>query len=307
MRSVLALVALLAVPAGTVQAQQAPTVLFVGNSFTYGHASPVKYYRASTVTDLNDEGIGGVPALFKSFADQSGLPYDVYLETRGGSGFEFHLENKMAELRSHPWDVVVAHGQSMLDLDKPRDPTKFMATGKQFVEAMHGVNPAVKVYLSATWSRADEIYPEDGAWHGTPIEVMARDVRSAYDDLAATTPGITSINPVGEAWNRAMRTGVADPNPYDGIAPDQIDLWTYDHYHASAFGYYLEALVVFGNVTGADPASLGGTECSAFELGFSTDQTSALQQAAHDQLVAEGVSLRDSGREPPRRAVRCGA
>lgn len=307
MRSVLALVVLLAVPAGTLQAQQAPTVLFVGNSFTYGHASPVKYYRASTVTDLNDEGIGGVPALFKSFADQSGLPYDVYLETRGGSGFEFHLENKMAELRSHPWDVVVAHGQSMLDLDKPRDPTKFMATGAQFVETMHGVNPAVKLYLSATWSRADEIYPEDGAWHGTPIEVMARDVRAAYDSLAATTPGITSINPVGEAWNRAMRTGVADPNPYDGISPNQVDLWTYDHYHASAFGYYLEALVVFGNVTGVDPASLGGTECSAFELGFSTDQAAALQQAAHDQLMAEGAHLRDSGVTPPRRAVRCGA
>ena len=39
------------------------SVLFIGNSFTYGWGSPVRHYRASTVTDLNNEGIGGVPAL----------------------------------------------------------------------------------------------------------------------------------------------------------------------------------------------------------------------------------------------------
>ena len=72
------------------------SVLFIGNSFTYGWGSPVRHYRASTVTDLNNEGIGGVPALFKSFADQAGLDYDVYLETRGGAGMDFHLENKLA-------------------------------------------------------------------------------------------------------------------------------------------------------------------------------------------------------------------
>ena len=63
--------------------------------------------------------------------------------------------------------------------------------------------------------------------------------------------------PVGLAWNRAFAAGVADPNPYDGITPGQINLWAYDSYHASEFGYYLEALLVFGKVTGHDPLSLG--------------------------------------------------
>src|SRR5690606_33120870 len=107
---------------------QAPTILFVGNSFTYGHGSAARFYRADTVTDLNEEGIGGVPALFKSFADQAGLDFDVFLETRGGSGFEFHLENRMAQLTSHQWDYVVAHGQSTLDLQSPGDPAKFLET-----------------------------------------------------------------------------------------------------------------------------------------------------------------------------------
>ncbi|MBT5445120.1 MAG: PEP-CTERM sorting domain-containing protein, partial [Gammaproteobacteria bacterium] len=39
------------------------SVLFIGNSFTYGYGSASRFYRADTVTDLNLNGIGGVPAL----------------------------------------------------------------------------------------------------------------------------------------------------------------------------------------------------------------------------------------------------
>ena len=53
------------------------SVLFIGNSFLFGSGSAVRFYRADTVTDLNNEGIGGVPALFKSFTQQAGLEYDV--------------------------------------------------------------------------------------------------------------------------------------------------------------------------------------------------------------------------------------
>src|SRR5215208_2145874 len=102
----------------TLRAQSATKVLFIGNSFTFGAGSAVQFYRSATVTDLNDEGIGGVPALFKSFTAQTGLNYDVYLETRGGSGFEFHLENKLPVIGKHPWDKVVLQGQSALDLNK---------------------------------------------------------------------------------------------------------------------------------------------------------------------------------------------
>ena len=95
--------------------------------------------------------------------------------------------------------------------------------------------------------------------------------------------------PVGEAWTRAFQTGVADPNPYDGIEAGKLNLWTYDHYHASAYGYYLEALVIFGSLTGRDPRSLGDSECSAFELGFARPQVKALQQIAFDQLATSGA------------------
>jgi hypothetical protein len=85
-----------------------------------------------------------------------------------------------------------------------------------------------------------------------------------------------------------METGVADANPYDGIDFGKVDLWTYDQYHASTHGYYLEALVVFGRLTGLDPRSLGDNECSAFELGMTMQPTRALQQVAFDELASQG-------------------
>ena len=276
--------------AAPAHAQNAASILFVGNSFTFGAGSAVRFYRADTVTDLNNEGIGGVPALFKSFADQAGLRYDVFLETRGGSGLDFHLENKLGAIGQRPWDMVVMHGQSTLDFERPGDPAKLVLTARQMAEFLRGRNPKVQVHLMATWSRADQTYPPKTAWAGKPIEAMARDVRAAYDK-AAVAAGAVSVLPVGEAWNRAMQTGVADPNPYDGISAGKVNLWTSDHYHASTHGYYLEALVVFGRLTGRDPRSLGENECSGFELGLPRAEVRALQQVAFDQLAGSGGIL----------------
>lgn len=269
-------------------AQSARSVLFIGNSFTFAAGSAVHFYRSDTVTDLNDEGIGGVPALFKSFTQQAGLSYDVFVETRGGSGLDFHLQNKLPLIGKQGWDVVVMHGYSTLDSEKPKDPTKLIATSRQMADFLRTKNPKAELYLMATWSRADQTYPPKGAWAGQPIEVMARDVRAAYDKAAAAA-GVKAVIPVGEAWTRAMQAGIADPNPYDGIEAGKLDLWTHDHYHASAHGSYLEALVIFGNVTGRDPRSLGDAECSAFELGFARAHVKALQQVAFDQLASAGV------------------
>jgi hypothetical protein len=116
---------------------------------------------------------------------------------------------------------------------------------------------------------------------------MARDVRIG-NDKAAAAANVKTVIPVGEAWTRAMQAGVADPNPYDGIEAGKLDLWTFDQYHASTAGYYLEALVVFGSLTGRDPRSLGDNECSAYELGLNRQQVKALQQVAFDQLAAAG-------------------
>lgn len=262
------------------------TVLFIGNSFTYGYGSATKFYRADSVTDLNNEGIGGVPALFKSFTQQAGLDYDVYLETRSGSAIDYHLENKLSVIGTQPWDQVVMHGYSTLDSKKPGDPAMLIDTAAKMSTFLQGLNPNVQVFLTATWSRADLIYQADRHWSGTPIEKMALDLRAGYNKAAENSQA-KGVNGVGEAWSHAMKLGIADTNPYDGIEFGKISLWSWDHYHASDYGYYLHALVVFGNLTGLDPRSLGQNECSGFELGMSRREVTMLQQAAFEQLVSE--------------------
>jgi hypothetical protein len=280
------------------------SVLFIGNSFLFGSGSAVRFYRADTVTDLNKEGIGGVPALFKSFTQQAGLDYDVSLETRGGSGLDFHLANKLDVIGSRAWDAVVMHGFSLLDAQKPRDPAKLIATSKEMADVLRGKSPNVEIFLISTWARADNVYPAKGAWAGQTIDAMTRDVRAAYDQ-AAKNAGIKTVIPIGESWLRAMQTGVADPNPYDGIEAGKLNLWTYDAYHASTHGYYLQALVVFGTLTGKDPRSLGDTECSAYELGMSRAETRSLQQVAFDQLGSAVTAAPKVAPAKPAPAARC--
>ncbi len=279
---------------GVGRAAGARSILFVGNSFTLGAGSPVATYRPATVTDLNHEGVGGMPALFKAFVDESGLAFTVSVETRGGVGLDYHLQNERSELTSHAWDIVVAQGYSTLDRDKPRDPAKLIATSQALAELLRKRNPPVRLFLMSTWSRPDQVYPATGAWAGTPIAAMATDIRAAYNRAAAAA-GATVI-PVGDAFNRAMRVGFADANPYDGIDAGKIDLWTSDNYHASTFGYYLEALVVFGRVTGRDPRSLGVRERAGTELGLSRAQIGELERIAFDELTSSVVHVRARSR-----------
>jgi hypothetical protein len=263
-------------------------VLFIGNSFTFGAGSAVQGHRTASVTDLNAEGIGGVPALFKSFSQQAGLQHEVFLETHPGSGIDWHLAHKQGVLSARAWDTVVMHGYSTLDAQKPGDATRLVASVAQMANLLHARNPALQLHLTATWPRADQTYEPRGAWYGQPIEAMARDVRAGYDRAAAASSQVRSVVPVGQAWVRAMHSGVADANPYDGITPGRVNLWSDDRYHASAYGSYLTALVVFGRITGLDPRLLGPHECSAAELGFAPQQAGALQQVAFDELAAAG-------------------
>jgi hypothetical protein len=265
----------------------AGSILFIGNSFTFGQGSPVKFYRTETVTDLNGEGLGGVPALFKSFTTQAGLDYDVSLETHPGIDLEWHLEHELVVIDRRPWDAVVLQSYSTLDAKKPGDPAQLIESVGRLAAVFRAKNPRVELRLTATWPRADLTYVAGGAWYGKPIEAMAQDIRAGYDRAAAATRGIRGVIPVGEAFVRAMHAGVADADPYDGIEAGKVDLWSYDHYHASAYGYYLEALMIFGSVTGRDPRSLSASECSGYELGLSQAQVGSLQQVAFDELVAE--------------------
>lgn len=279
-RTVIALcVVLLPVPA------PADTILFIGNSFTFGYLSPVWHYRPTSVTDLNDEGVGGMPALFKLFTQEVGLQWQVTLETSPGKDLQWHIDNK-ASLIVRPFDHVVLQSFSTLDAAHPGDPTRLIESTGTLVSLFQERNPKVDIWLDSTWSRADLTYEPSGHWYGKPIDAMEKDVRHGYDEAAAATPGVHGVLPVGQAFNRAIESGFATANPYKGTRPGQIDLWAADKYHASTFGYYLEALVAFGAMTGKDPRLLGRNEVAAGELGISAAQAARLQQIAYKELAS---------------------
>lgn len=270
----------------------ATSILFVGNSFTYGEpagAAPVvEYYQPNTVTDLNKSGIGGVPALFKAMTVEAGLHYDVSLETVPGVGVDYHYNNKLSTILG-PYDKVLLQSYSTLDGANPGNPAILIKYSALLAQAFHDANPNVDVMLTSTWSRADLTYKTSSPWLGKPIEQMALDVRSGYDAADKASDLISGVIPVGQAWNRAIDGGLADANPYDGISAGQIDLWAPENYHASQFGYYLEALTIFGSVTGLDPSLLGASDTVARDLGINATTATALPAYASAQLASEEV------------------
>ncbi len=261
-------------------------ILFVGNSFTYGDAAGgpnlVQPYKANTVTDLNKTGIGGVPALFKAFTVERGLNYNVSLETMGGVGVDWHYMNRLP-LINQPWDQVVLQSYSTLDANRPGNPATLIQYSGLLANLLYGQNPNVDIHLDATWSRADLTYKPGGAFYGQSIYAMENIVKAGYAQAQQANPHIDDVIETGQAWARTWETGFADSNPYDGITAGQVDMWAPEGYHASVYGYFMEALMFFGDVTKLDPLSIGYDQV-AMDLGITRAQALTLETLASQTL-----------------------
>jgi len=160
-----------------------------------------------------------------------------------------------------------------------------------------------QLYLYQTWARPNLVNapfttvtdPVTGAvsFTTTPatsfyptLEAMTNDLHDAYYGLAASKPGFAGVAPVGDSFMRAVTEGVATRDMYapDAATDGKVDLWWDDGTHASKYGSYLSALTLFGTVTGVDPASLGGAEIAARDLGIGQADALALQRVASLQL-----------------------
>lgn len=163
-------------------------------------------------------------------------------------------------------------------------------------------DPATEVYLYQTWARQNLIHgafatstdPETGVVTrssdlsaGTffaTLEEMTDDLASSY--AAAAGPGFAGVAPVGEAFMRAVQSGIATRSMWadDALTDGLIDLWYDDGTHASKHGSYLSALVLYGTLTGLDPIDFGRDEGAARALGIDPDSAVLLQRTASAQL-----------------------
>ena len=263
------------------------TVLFVGNSFTYGDAAGgpnlVMPYNRANVTDLNGLNIGGVPGLFKAFTTEKGLSYNVSLETQPGVGLDWHYNNRLP-LIDQSWDHVVLQSFSTLDAAHPGNPASLIQYSGLLANLLVAKNPNVDIHLDATWSRADQTYLPGGAFYGQSIYTMEKVVSAGYHAADAANPHIDDVIETGRAWARTWETGFADTNPYDGIDAGKVNMWAPDSYHASVFGYYLEALMFFGDITDTDPLTIGYDQV-ARDLGIDQQQALFLQAIASQTLL----------------------
>jgi hypothetical protein len=198
---------------------------------------------------------------------------------------------------------VAATGASTTACNTTRTPTANTHT-----------NANAKVYLYETWARPDLVKgavtsntdadtgaitrtttPGPGTYN--TLQEMTDDLRSAYFGLGADVTRFAGVAPVGDAFQRAVNTGLATANPYasDALTDGKIDLWWDDSLHASKYGSYLSALTMLGTITGNNPLSLGLNEKAASDLGISQGDARILQQVAADQLgftaVPEPASL----------------
>ncbi|RTL37784.1 MAG: PEP-CTERM sorting domain-containing protein [Burkholderiales bacterium] len=262
-------------------------ILFVGNSFLHGHAPPVLHYNAARVTDLNGTQYGGVPGVFKQLADEAGLQVAVSSELLSGQTLHTHLDQKRGVITAQPWDVVVLQEHSLLNPHQPGDAAALVGAASTLESAVHAVNPQARVYLLQTWPRADQVYQTPGGrWAGRSLEAMLDDLRAGYAKAAQQAACVAGVLPVGEAALRAVQEGVADRNPYDGIDAGKVNLWGPDSYHFGPWGSYLEALVIFGRLTGRDPTSLGPQSRAGRDLGLTPAEVEAAQRVASRELQA---------------------
>lgn len=305
------------------------SILFVGNSFTFGRADPVLNYNAANVADLTigqpggnaDEPHpwGGIPGIFQRFTAESGLSYDVSISARNAATLRGHYLNTNPDnydlrgrIGGQRWDAVVLQENSTepLPVSKGGNPANFQAysaklerwihdgaadrDGNRQIPANANANPDADIYLYQTWARPDLIYP-NGARYGS-LEAMQADLGAAYRAAFDADGRFASIAPVGDAFLGAVTSGAATRNPY---APDGLtNLWYRENdrttgelefFHPSIYGSYLSALTLFGTVTGLDPASLGPDEIAARELGIDRETAVRLQRVASSTLAATPV------------------
>jgi hypothetical protein len=141
-----------------------------------------------------------------------------------------------------------------------------------------------------------------------PMVAMASDLHNAYENAAATYlaghPGKSPVNVAldGDAWVTAMNWTVAQSDPFLLQEPFwQLDPWDSNPllaccevpigYHPSVYGDYLNALMLFGQITGINPvwiveeylpavidshtaaAALGINPLTALDLAYIAEET----------------------------------
>jgi hypothetical protein len=255
--------------------------------------------------EQSDEALAKRPGL-NSVPDYTRIHLDMIEDWvhGGGAGLSYRYRDYFAGATNAARNAACSAALS--------NDTANVTTGSCGLERVLPANPnasaATQLYVYQTWARPNYV---QGALVGTTddttgvvtrsndpavtffpdLETMTEELRAnlqSFADAAGAdlTGGFAGISPVGQAFLRAVRDGLATRNPYadDALGDGLIDLWFDDAFHASKYGSYLSALTLFGTLTGQNPAQFGEGERAAAELGISAQDAWALQRVAALEL-----------------------
>lgn len=199
-------------------AQDSASVLFIGNSYTYGNDLP-----------------GMLGDLTTSLGDN--VEYDSH--TAGGATLNGHANNPAVytKINSDTWDYVVLQAQSQ----EPSFPdaqvdANTLPYAEQLADSVYANYECSEVMMFMTWGR------ENGDPQWAPISTfdgMNARLRAAYMRMADSVGG--SVSPVGVAWKY-----VRDNHP-------SIHLYTGDGSHPNYAGSYLAACTFYASIFRKSP------------------------------------------------------
>ena len=150
-----------------------------------------------------------------------------------------------------------------------------------------------------------------------PIAAMASDVHNAYVSEAvaydAANPGMSQVKAAldGDAWVTAINQGIAQQDPFLTDEPaGQVDLWDSNPllacctvpigYHPSVYGDYLNALMLFGSITGLNPEILAAeTNPSDPDFAGSASQALGISAPIAAELAVAAEQTLQAGNAVP--------
>ena len=198
--------------------QDSISVLFIGNSYTYG----------------ND-----LPSVLVSLSASKGDVVTVDSRTQGGATFatQASIAENYTKIHSKPWDYVVLQGQSQ----EPAFPdaqvnNASIPFAQQIADSIYASKYCTDLMLFMTWGYING----DAQW--APISTydgMQARLRNAYKRIADSCEA--SVSPVGMAWK------------YTRENHPSINLYAGDGQHPSYEGSYLAACTFYASLFRKSP------------------------------------------------------
>jgi hypothetical protein len=240
------------------------SILFVGNSYTFGRVDPVMSYNAANVNDLTgpmynnpanpnaQNGAnpyephpwGGVAGIFKKMTDEKGLDYNVSISARNAASLRGHYLNTspagwdlLGNVASQKWDAVVLQDQSDEPLPVGKGANANLALFNFYANKLEDyVHQGIKAGQDLA---TDKLTTTEGQLFGGPATGTAAQRAAA---CIAATGGAGNPNALSQTACNTARTINGNPNENADAKVYLYETWARPNMVTGAFTSVTDAV-----------------------------------------------------------------